>query len=126
MEKLTILLLKDNHLNIRNASHSIGVSHPLRNQLKVLDIRGNLKFQDDKDYPGSVLGPLTSLKILRLDCISGQSLTSGFAHLSNLKELDFSGTKAAIVANRMFGLSYERPILGDNLKAQSEMRRFSK
>ena len=24
----------------------------------------------------------------------------------------------------MFGLSYERPILGNNLKAQSEMRRF--
>ena len=30
-----------------------------------------------------------------------------------------------ICFRELIGLSYERPILGNNLKAQSEMRRFS-
>ena len=104
LENLTNLLLKDNHLNVKRGSYSLDVFNPLGNQLKVLDIRGNLKVYsvEDKEYPGLVLAPLTSLEKLRLDCISNKSLTSDFANLFSLKELDFSNTKAPIVANRMF------------------------
>ena len=105
LQILGVLLLKDNHLCEKNNSYAEGVFDALGKELKLLDIRGNLKniSLEVRSYPGKALNVLHFLEVLRLDCIYGQKLSKEFQNLTNLKELDFSyGTEAEILPVDMF------------------------
>ena len=105
LENLGVLLLKNNHLTVKNGSYADCVFCPLQNQLEILDIRGNLRelTRDFKAYPDEALSCLGSLEILRLDCISDRKLSNGLSKMLNLKQLDFSdGTQALNIPDDMF------------------------
>ena len=105
LETLKVLSLKENHLCEKNNSYAEGVFNPLAKELKLLDISGNLKYfpPEIRSYPGKALNVLHSLKVLRLDCISGQKLSKEFQNLTNLTELDFShGPEAEYLPSDMF------------------------
>ena len=105
LSNLGVLLLNNNHLSEKNGSYSDDLFCPLRKQLKLLDIRGNLIDlpSNYRTYPVEALSCLESLEILRLDCISDASLPHGFSKMSSLRELDFSqGTPALNIPDDMF------------------------
>ena len=105
LQTLGVLLLRDNHLCEKRNSYAEGVFDILGKELKILDIRGNLKNVSPKmrSYPGKALSALQSLDILKLDCVWGRNLSEEFQNLTNLKELDFSyGTEAEYLPNDMF------------------------
>ena len=103
LKSLQILSLRDNHLNEKKYSYTQGVFSTLVEKLISLDIRGNLKNKHPISYPGEALSILSSLKTLRLDCISDFHLDTKFANLINLNELDFSdGIEASILQSGMF------------------------
>ena len=102
---LNALFLTQNHLCQKNNSYAQDVFKNLSNQLKFLDISGNLMSipQNLLSYPAEALSVLSSLKTLRLDCISGLKLDNEFGNLTNLKKLDFSGgTQADHLPDDMF------------------------
>ena len=97
--------MRDINLNEKNNSYAQGVFSMLAEKLISLDIRGNLKnkLEHPMSYPGEPLSVLTSLKTLRLDCISGLKLDREFGNLTDLKELDFSdGIEAKSLSSHMF------------------------
>ena len=105
LQTLGVLLLKENHLCEKNNSYEEGVFDALGKELKLLDIRGNLKniSLEMRSYPGKALNVLHSLEFLRLDCVWGRKLSEEFQNLTNLKELDFSyGTDAESLPVDMF------------------------
>ena len=105
LQTLGVLLLRDNHLCEKRNSYAEGVFDILGKELKILDIRGNLKNISPtmRSYPGKALSVLRSLDILKLDCVWGRNLSEEFQNLTNLKELDFSyGTEAQYLPNDMF------------------------
>ena len=105
LSNLRILILNANYLSDKNGSYPEDVFCPLANQLKSLDIRGNLERLplDFHSYPDKALSCLKSLETLRLDCISSQKLPYGFSKLSHLKTLDFSeGLQAANISDDFF------------------------
>ena len=93
LQRLNTLFLTHNNLCQKNNSYSQKVFKSLSNELKFLDISGNLKNipQSQLSYPVEALSFLNSLKTLRLDCISGLKLDNKFGNLTNLNEIDFSG-----------------------------------
>ena len=105
LQMLGVLLLKDNYLCEKNNSYAEGVFDALGKELKLLDIRGNLKniSLEMRSYPGKALKVLRSLHILKLDCVWGRNLSKEFQNLTKLKELDFSyGTEAESLPVDMF------------------------
>ena len=105
LSNLRILILNNNYLSDKNGSYPDDVFCPLANQLKSLDIRGNLARLSSNfhSYPDKALSCLKSLETLRLDCISGQKLPHRFSELSLLKTLDFSeGLQAANISVGLF------------------------
>ena len=115
LSRLKFLRLRNNYLCERNGSYAKGVFTPLADILQWLDISGNLRNISKKkmSYPSKSLNMLHSLKVLKLDCISGAKLGNQFETLSSLEELDFSeGIQAEYVPEDMFqstfGLSLKK------------------
>ena len=111
---LNFLNLRNNYLCENNGSYAEGVFSPLTDILEWLDISGNLRNISSKkmSYPSKALSILHSLKVLKLDCISGTKLGNEFKNLSSLKELDFSqGIQADYIPDDMF-----QPIYGLHLR----------
>ena len=105
LTKLNVLLLNGNHLSPENGSYTNGIFDSLSTELKILDIRGNLRNvpKEKRIYPSKALSTLGMLETLALDCISGKALDKEFGNLSNLKELNFAdGVQSEHVASDMF------------------------
>ena len=105
LQHLNILFLTQNHLCQKNNSYAQDVFKNVSNQLKFLDISGNLMHIPENllSYPAEALSVLSSLKTLRLDCISGLKLDNELGNLTNLKKLDFSGgIQADYLSDDMF------------------------
>ena len=109
LSRLKFLRLRNNYLCERNGSYAEDVFTPLAHTLQWLDISGNLRNIPKKkmSYPSKSLSVLHSLKVLKLDCISGEKLGKEFKTLSSLEELDFSqGIQAEYVPDDMFQSIY--------------------
>ena len=105
LNRLETLLLYNNNLYSAFQTSTL-MFMPLRNSLKVLDIRRNIKDECVKcrKYPGATVKYLSNLNDLYMDGINKKPLDADFTSLGNLRKLVFSGGRGNVahIDNRTF------------------------
>ena len=98
LKYLQELNLYNNSLELKTSLPS-SVFSPVRNSLKVLDIRMNLKSEnlDLVNYPVSV-AELHNMVELKMDCLQGKSLPQVYKKLVNLQKLTFMNGRGNVLA----------------------------
>ena len=105
LARLETLLLYNNNLYAAFQRSTL-IFMPLRNSLKVLDIRKNIRDEcvTCRRYPGATVKPLGNLTELYMDGIDRRPLDMEFKSLENLRKLVFSGGRGNVahIMDNMF------------------------